>query len=271
MVGWSSLRECRAGCLISFSQTRWKEVGAPLLPGKLRPKKFVKSQLLPGELTFDKLFGGSHFPPSLAVGDDHRGLVIASERMDPSGRLPGGEARAGGGGLAYNFEADRSEGAAFTSPSRPGEAGAHQTPGSGSQQGTSASQSSPGAYAHMPDYESCRSLITSYFYQITMGCGTVHCTNRNCFSALDGPRLDPTCAAILAVKLAQSTTHFLCAGAAITIPQSLQWVETPANSDVVPPRADLLTSCVQPRGQHTLSYLSFLVVCPSLLHLSSPR
>lgn len=52
----------------------------------------------------------------------------------------------------------------------------------------------------------------SYFYQITMGCGTVHCTNRNCFSSPDGPRLDPTSAALLAVKLAQSTTHFLCAG-----------------------------------------------------------
>ncbi|KAJ1478634.1 hypothetical protein T484DRAFT_2929584 [Baffinella frigidus] len=183
--------------------------------------------------------------------------------MDPSGRLPGGEARAGGGGLAYNFEADRSEGAAFTSPSRPGEAGAHQTPGSGSQQGTSASQSSPGAYAHMPDYESCRSLITSYFYQITMGCGTVHCTNRNCFSALDGPRLDPTCAAILAVKLAQSTTHFLCAGAAITIPQSLQWVETPANSDVVPLKRLLGEPSMRSAVQSQVELASALRMCLS--------
>jgi hypothetical protein len=61
---------------------------------------------------------------------------------------------------------------------------------------------------------SCRLTVLchSYFYQITMGCGTVHCTNRNCFSSPDGPRLDPTSAALLAVKLAQSTTHFLCAG-----------------------------------------------------------
>ena len=101
-----------------------------------------------------------------------------------------------------------------------------------------------------------------------MGCGTVHCTNRNCFSSPDGPRLDPTSAALLAVKLAQSTTHFLCAGpnsckspshmlcspsnqlqrniqthasfrfvragAAITIPESLQWVQMPANNDIIP-------------------------------------
>lgn len=37
-----------------------------------------------------------------------------------------------------------------------------------------------------------------------MGCGTVHCTNRNCFSCPEGPRLDPTSAALLAVKLAQA-------------------------------------------------------------------
>lgn len=79
-------------------------------------------------------------------------------------------------------------------------------------------------------------LSCSYFYQITMGCGTVHCTNRNCFACPDGPRLDPTSAALLAVKLAQSPTHYLCAGAAITVPQSLQWVEVPANADVVPLR-----------------------------------
>ena len=89
-------------------------------------------------------------------------------------------------------------------------------------------------YSPSPDYDSCRSLINSYFYQITMGCGTVHCTNRNCFSSPDGPRLDPTSAALLAVKLAQSTTHFLCAGAAIIIPESLQWVQLPANNDIIP-------------------------------------
>ena len=50
--------------------------------------------------------------------------------------------------------------------------------------------------------------------------------------------------ALLAVKLAQSTTHFLCAGAAITIPQSLQWVEKPANADVYPLKR-LLSSALE--------------------------
>jgi len=90
------------------------------------------------------------------------------------------------------------------------------------------------AYAPSPDYESCRSLINSYFYQITLGCGTVRCTNRNCFSCPDGPRLDPTSAALLAVKLAQSPTHYLCAGSAISIPESLQWCEASSSPDVLP-------------------------------------
>ena len=177
--------------------------------------------------------------------------------MDAEERPSGGAARAGGEGLAYNFQTD--QGAAFTTPTRPVEAGAHTTPESGSQQGNPASQSSPGAYAHMPDYDSCRSLITSYFYQVTMGCGTVHCSNPNCFGNPDGPRLDPTSAAIHAVKLAQSTTHYLCAGAAITIPQSIQWVDTPANSDVVPPRADIFTSCSRVRGLRCLLTSRFVV------------
>jgi hypothetical protein len=84
----------------------------------------------------------------------------------------------------------------------------------------------------------------SYFYQITLGCGTVHCTNRNCFSCPDGPRLDPTSAALLAVKLAQSTTHYLCAGAAITIPESLQWTET--SSHHVLPLKTLLANASAP-------------------------
>ena len=158
--------------------------------------------------------------------------------MDPAGQMSGA-AGGSGGGLAYNLESDRNggAGASYESPARAGgkaEKSAHGASGGGAAPQTSPSQSSPGAYSHTPDYDSCRSLINSYFYQITMGCGTVHCTNRNCFSSPDGPRLDPTSAALLAVKLAQSTTHFLCAGAAITIPQSLQWVDTPTNSDVVP-------------------------------------
>jgi hypothetical protein len=87
--------------------------------------------------------------------------------------------------------------------------------------------------SYLPNYSVASN---SYFYQITMGCGTVHCTNRNCFACPEGPRLDPTSAALLAVKLAQSPTHYLCAGAAISVPQSLQWVDVPANADVVPLR-----------------------------------
>jgi len=116
----------------------------------------------------------------------------------------------------------------------------------GDDGGMSASQShmasSPGSvdqFAPNPDYDSCRSLINSYFYQITLGCGTVHCTNRNCFSCPEGPRLDPTSAALLAVKLAQSTTHYLCAGAAISIPESLQWTEAGESSECVPLKAML--------------------------------
>ncbi|EKX32984.1 hypothetical protein GUITHDRAFT_148230 [Guillardia theta CCMP2712] len=96
------------------------------------------------------------------------------------------------------------------------------------------------SYTPSPDYDSCRSLIYSYFNQITMGCGTVYCTNRNCFSCPEGPRLDPTSAALLAVKLAQSTTHFLCAGAAVTIPESLQWTEASSTSAELVPLKKLL-------------------------------
>ncbi len=98
----------------------------------------------------------------------------------------------------------------------------------------------------------------SYFYQITMGCGTIHCTNRNCFSSADGPRLDPTSAALLAVKLAQSTTHFLCAGAAITIPESLQWVDQPASSDIVPLKRLLDAASQRPNVQAQVQIFTLL-------------
>lgn len=71
-------------------------------------------------------------------------------------------------------------------------------------------------------FSSCR-----YFFQVTMGCGREDCTNKSCFSCegtvsprvcstekqqTDGPRLDPTSAALMAIDLARQDTHTICNG-----------------------------------------------------------
>ena len=60
------------------------------------------------------------------------------------------------------------------------------------------------------DRDRVSALVRRYFAQLTRGCGRPGCPNRHCRSSADASELDPTCAALLSLELAQCGDHALC-------------------------------------------------------------